>query len=116
MATYLKSTNNEQSINVVLSHLRSNFVDMLCRKCPEEEKKRQEMTHILIYLMSTLNYSMHQCLFLFLNALLLCLTGFNPGLFGHSEIIAGFFFSQDFTFWFPVEIHPVLSILPHQPI
>lgn len=46
MATYLKSTNNEQSINVVLSHLRSNFLNMFCRKCPEEEKKKRAGKYI----------------------------------------------------------------------
>lgn len=35
-ATYLKSAHNKQSINVVLSHLRSNFVNVLRRKGPEE--------------------------------------------------------------------------------
>lgn len=38
MATYLKSTHNKQSINVVLSHLSSNFANMFGRKRPEEMK------------------------------------------------------------------------------
>lgn len=37
-AAYLKSTHNKQSVNVVLSHLRGNFANMLCRKRPEEMK------------------------------------------------------------------------------
>lgn len=41
MATYLKSTDNKQRIDVVLSHLRSNFVNVLCRKCPEETKGKK---------------------------------------------------------------------------
>lgn len=43
METHLKSTNDEQSINVVLSHLRSNFANMLRRKCPEEKIKGRKI-------------------------------------------------------------------------
>lgn len=41
--THLKSTNDEQSINVVLSHLCSNFVNVLRRKCPEEKIKGRKI-------------------------------------------------------------------------
>lgn len=84
MATYLKSTNNKQSINVVLSHLCSNFVNMLCRECPEgkkQQKKRQINTYSIysfIRCQQLKNTELQHVLtfFLFPNALtcpLLCL-------------------------------------------